>query len=123
MNEATQVQPLSGKGIVVTRPAHQAAHLAELIRAAGGRAILFPVIEIVEVGDLQPLLALIDRLDEFDLAIFISPNAVNKAMNLIKARRALPTHLQLAAIGRSGVRELRHFGVPTVIAPAARAAP
>ena len=120
MSEATQVQPLSGKGIVVTRPAHQAAHLAELIRAAGGRAILFPVIEIVEVEDLQPLLALIDRLDEFDLAIFISPNAVNKAMNLIKARRALPTHLQLAAIGRSGVRELRHFGVPTVIAPAAR---
>ena len=120
MNEATQVQPLSGKGIVVTRPAHQAAHLAELIRAAGGRAILFPVIEIVEVGDLQPLLALIDRLDEFDLAIFISPNAVNKAMNLIKARRALPAHLQLAAIGASSVRELRHFGVPTVIAPAAR---
>ena len=75
---------------------------------------------IVEVGELQPLLALIDRLDEFDLAIFISPNAVNKAMNLIKARRALPPHLQLAAIGRSGVRELRHFGVPSVIAPAAR---
>ena len=120
MSEATNVQPLSGKGIVVTRPAHQAAHLAEMIRAAGGRAILFPVIEIVEVGDLQPLLALIDRLDEFDLAIFISPNAVNKAMNLIKARRALPPHLQLAAIGRSGVRELRHFGVPSVIAPAAR---
>jgi uroporphyrinogen-III synthase len=63
---------------------------------------------------------LIDRLDEFDLAIFISPNAVNKAMNLIKARRALPTHLQLAAIGRSGVRELRHFGITAVIAPAAR---
>ncbi|MEK7231759.1 MAG: uroporphyrinogen-III synthase [Pseudomonadota bacterium] len=120
MSEATNVQPLSGKGIVVTRPAHQAAHLAELIRAAGGRAILFPVIEIVEVGDLQPLLALIDRLDEFDLAIFISPNAVNKAMNLIKARRALPPHLQLAAIGRSGVRELRHFGITAVIAPAAR---
>ena len=120
MSEARKDQPLSGKGIVVTRPAHQAAHLAELIRAAGGRAILFPVIEIVEVGDLQPLLALIDRLDEFDLAIFISPNAVNKAMNLIKARRALPPHLQLAAIGRSGVRELRHFGITAVIAPAAR---
>lgn len=120
MSKATQDQPLSGKGIVVTRPAHQAAHLAELIRAAGGRAILFPVIEIVEVEDLQPLLALIDRLDEFAIAIFISPNAVNKAMNLINARRALPPHLQLAAIGRSGVRELEHFGITAVIAPAAR---
>ena len=118
--EGDKRRPLEGRGILVTRPAHQAAHLAELIGAAGGRAILFPVIEIVEVGDLQPLLALIDRLDEFDLAIFISPNAVNKAMNLIKARRELPPHLQLAAIGRSGVRELRHFGITTVIAPAAR---
>jgi len=118
--EGDKRRPLEGRGILVTRPAHQAADLAELIGAAGGRAILFPVIEIVEVGDLQPLLALIDRLDEFDLAIFISPNAVNKAMNLIKARRELPPHLQLAAIGRSGVRELRHFGITTVIAPAAR---
>ena len=120
MSAAKQDRPLAGKGIVVTRPVHQAAHLAELIRAAGGRTVLFPVIEIVEVENLQPLLAVIDRLDEFDLAIFISSNAVNKAMNLIKSRRALPPHLQLAAIGASSVRELRHFGVPAVIAPVAR---
>lgn len=113
-------RPLAGRGIVVTRPAHQAAPLADLIGAAGGKAILFPVIEIVEVGDLQPLLALIDRLEGFDLAIFISPNAVNQAMNLIKARRELPPRLLLAAVGRSGVRELRHFGITAVIAPAAR---
>ncbi|MBI4192485.1 MAG: uroporphyrinogen-III synthase [Betaproteobacteria bacterium] len=117
MNEAER-RPLAGRGIVVTRPAHQAAHLAELIRAAGGNPILFPVIEIVEVGDLQPLLALIDRLDEFDIAIFISPNAVNKAMNLIKARRALPPRLKFAAIGRGSVKELKRFGLTDVIAPA-----
>jgi uroporphyrinogen-III synthase len=111
-------KPLAGKGIVVTRPAHQATHLAELIRAAGGKPILFPVIEIVAVDDLQPLIALIDRLDEFDLAVFISPNAVNKAMNLIKARRALPPRLKFAAIGRGSVRELKHFGLTDVIAPA-----
>ena len=112
------MKPLAGRGIVITRPAHQAARLAELIRAAGGAPILFPVIEIVEVDDLRPLLALIDRLDEFDLAIFISPNAVNKAVNLIKARRALPPRLKLAAIGRGSVRELKHFGLTGVIAPA-----
>ena len=118
MSEATKGGPLSGKGIVVTRPAHQAAHLAELIRAAGGSPILFPVIEIAAVDDPQPLLALIDRLDEFDLAIFVSPNAVNMAMTLVKARRALPPHLGFAAIGRSSVRELGHFGLTGVIAPA-----
>ncbi len=110
-------KPLAGKGIVVTRPAHQAEHLAGLISTAGGNAILFPTIEIVAVEDQGPLTALIDRLDEFDIAIFISPNAVNQAMKLIKARRELPPHLKLATIGRGSVRELERYGVTQVIAP------
>ena len=112
--------PLAGRGIVVTRPARQAEGLASLIRAAGGNAVLFPVLEIRDVEDLKPLLQLIDRLDEFDLAIFISPNAVNKAMYLITARRALPAKLAIAAIGRGSVKELGRFGVTKVIAPGGR---
>lgn len=109
--------PLAGRGIVITRPAHQAQPLADLIRAAGGNPILFPVLEILDAADLRPLNALIDRLDEFDLAIFISPNAVNKAMNLIAARRGLPSRLRAVAIGRGSVKELRRFGISDVIAP------
>ena len=67
--------PLAGLGILVTRPAHQSEHLANLILQAGGNPVLFPALEIVDVADLQPLNALIDQLDHFDLAIFISPNA------------------------------------------------
>jgi len=111
---------LAGRGIVITRPAHQAQPLADLIRAAGGNPILFPVLEILDAGDLKPLNALIDRLDDFDLAIFISPNAVNKAMNLITARRALPPGLKVAAIGRGSIRELRHFGVTDAVVPSAK---
>lgn len=111
---------LNGRGVLVTRPAHQAAHLAELIVAAAGKPVLFPVLEILDAADLQPLYALIDRLDSFDLAIFISPNAVNKAMNLIKSRRELPATLKIAAIGRGSSKELKHFGVTGIIAPSAR---
>ena len=118
MSEAKIDRPLSGKGVVVTRPAHQAAELAELIAAAGGNAILFPTIEIVAVCDPQPLTALIDRLDAFDIAIFISPNAASRAMRLIKARRELPPRLELATIGRGGMRELERYGLTRVIAPA-----
>lgn len=110
--------PLAGRGIVITRPVHQAQPIAGMIRAAGGRAILFPVLEILDADDLNPLNALIDRLDAFDLAIFISPNAVNRTMNLIAARRALPVRLKIAAIGRGSVKALGHFGVTDVIAPA-----
>ena len=111
-------KPLAGKGIVVTRPAQQAGHLAGLITAAGGNAILFPTIEIAALQDQRLLIALIDRLDEFDMAVFISPNAVNEAMKLIQARRELPSHLKLATIGRGGVRELERYGIAQVIAPA-----
>lgn len=111
---------LNGRGVLVTRPAHQAAHLAELIVAQAGKPVLFPVLEILDAADLQPLYALIDRLDSFDLAIFISPNAVNKAMNLIKSRRELPATLKIAAIGRGSSKELKHFGVTEIIAPSAR---
>ncbi len=109
---------LAGRGVVVTRPAHQAGHLADSINREGGRVILFPVIEIAAVDDVRPVHALIDRLDEFALAIFVSPNAVARALSLIQARRTLPARLVFAAVGRGSVDELRRFGVTEVAAPA-----
>jgi uroporphyrinogen-III synthase len=111
--------PLAGRGIVVTRPAQQAQTLAALIRAAGGRALLFPVIEIADVADAQPLRAVLDRLDRFDLAIFVSPNAVDTGMKLI-ATKPLPPRLKIAAIGGGSAKALARFGVQEVIAPARR---
>lgn len=113
-------RPLVGRGIAVTRPLDQAERLAELIRAAGGVPIVCPALEIRDVADLAPLAALIDRLDAFDLAVFISPTAVQKAMNLIRARRELPARLRVAAVGKGSARELRKFGVAEVLAPAGR---
>ncbi len=118
MSEASKGKPLAGKVIVVTRPAHQAAHLADMISAEEGDALLFPAIEIADIEDKESLYALIDRLDAFEWAIFVSPNAVQKALNLIKTRRALPPQLRFAAVGRGSVRELEHYGVTGVVAPA-----
>lgn len=111
------MRPLQGVGVLVTRPAHQAEGLCALIEAEGGRALRFPVLEILDPVDSEPLLALIDRLEEFDMALFISPNAVNKALNLIKARREFPAHLKIVAIGKGSARELERFGHPADIYP------
>ena len=108
---------LARRRIVVTRPAGQAQHLAGLIRAAGGEAVLFPVLEIRDAEDLRPLHALIDRLDAFDLAIFVSANAVQKALALINARRAWPPGLRVATVGRGSERELARYGFSAVIVP------
>ena len=120
MSGATNSKPLAGKGVVVTRPAHQAQALVRLIEAAGGNAILFPAIEICDVADLGPFTRIIDRLDEYDLAVFISPNAIERALRLIQARRKVPPRLKIAAIGAGSVRALERHGVTGVIAPQGR---
>ena len=112
--------PLAGRHVVVTRPAGQASHLAEALAALGARPVLFPVLEIVDVPDLKPLLDLAIRLDEFDLAVFISPNAVNKALNVILSRRAWPAGLAVATMGKSSERELARYGIADIIAPQGR---
>lgn len=108
---------LQGRGIVITRPAHQAARLAELIREQGGNPILFPVIEIRDIDDTAALDDVIRHLDDFDLAVFISPNAAVKGWAAIQSRRAVPAQLVIAAIGRASARELRRLGAAAVIAP------
>lgn len=114
------MSPLENVGVVVTRPAHQAGHLAELIERAGGRAILFPALEIFDVQDTGPLSEVIDRLEQFDLAVFISPNAVNKAMNRVRAKRTWPQGLRCAAVGKGSGKELERFGCGEVIVPQGR---
>lgn len=109
--------PLAGRGILITRPAHQAGPLAALIHAAGGRPVIFPALAILDPADPQPLLDAIARLESYDLAIFISPNAVTRVMERMAGRRAWPADLRVAAIGKGGVRELERHGIREVIAP------
>ena len=111
---------LAGVRVLVTRPRDQAENLAHLIESCGGEAIRFPVIEITEPQDTQALFAVIGRLKDFALAVFISPNAVNRAMNLILARGGLPPTLRVACVGRGSARELKHFGIENIIVPPGR---
>lgn len=108
---------LAMRTIVVTRPAHQASTLAAMIEQAGGRALLFPVIGISDIEDTRAFDALSERLATFQWAVFVSPNAVQKALGRITARRSLPPTLKFAAVGRGTVKALAKFGVHEVTAP------
>lgn len=109
--------PLSGLSIVVTRPREQAVQLAQRIEQAGGHPVLFPLLEISPPEDAQPLRDAIARLAEFDLAIFISPNAVRYGMQAVQSAGALPQQLKIATVGQGSARALRELGVGQVIAP------
>ena len=108
---------LAGRRIVLTRPAGQAGQLAALLSAAGGEPVLFPTLEILDTENAEPLIALVDRLETFDLAVFISANAVNKALALVQSRRSWPPGLRVAAVGRASASALQRHGFPTVIVP------
>jgi uroporphyrinogen-III synthase len=116
--------PLARKRVLVTRPREQATPLSALILEAGGEPILFPAIEILNPTDPNRFHGIADRLEQFHLAIFISPTAVQKAFELLQARhpgRRWPDHLRVAAIGSGSARELERQGFKSVIVPAGEA--
>lgn len=108
---------LSGCNIVVTRPRDQAVSLARRIVENGGNSILFPLLEINPVADPLPLRQLVARLAQFNLAIFISPNAVRYGMGAIQAAGILPALLKIATVGQGSAKALRALGVTEILAP------
>jgi len=102
---------------MVTRPLELAGRLAALIAKAGGEPLLFPTIEIRDPEDPAPARALLGRLQEFDMALFVSPSAVRKALELA-AGRAWP---RVAAVGDGTRRALEQRGFRDVIAPSGQA--
>ena len=67
--------PLTGTGVLVTRPRTQAIELADAIERQGGQAFCFPVIEIV-ARDPNAIRDDLNEQTSPDITIFISRNAV-----------------------------------------------
>ena len=112
--------PLAGRGIVITRPDRQAAGLAALIDAAGGHALRYATIEIEPLRTAR-LDALLGRLADYDVLVFISRNAVEQGLARIResgmALSPVPGRPVVAAIGAGTRRALETEGFATVIAP------
>jgi uroporphyrinogen-III synthase len=113
----SESQTLTGKRIVVTRPAEQAERLAREIEARGGHAVRFPVLAIFDADDPRPLQEAAARIDEFDCAVFVSPNAAEKALAAITAHRPWPGHVAAAAMGETSARTIARFGVTRIVTP------
>jgi len=105
------------KRILVTRPAGQADRLCAMIEAAGFEAVRLPAIEIHEPEDLPLLQSMVAELDRFDLAVFVSANAVHKGMEFILARRQWPAGVRLASVGPTSSRAIEHYGLSVDYVP------
>lgn len=114
------VGTLAGLHVVVTRPAAQAEPFCAMLADAGSRVTRFPVIEIQGPNDPGRLGAVLDALDDFDIAVFVSANAVQRILPAALARGSWPAGLHVAAIGARTALELARRGQPADIVPASR---
>jgi len=115
---------LRGAGILITRPARQAAALAREIALLDGRPIVFPAIVILPPEDASALARAQRELAGYDYAVFVSANAVEYGVGdptawpakLIAFAPGPGTAAALAAVGVTaagiaarGIQARRHF--------------
>ena len=105
--------PLKDKWVVVTRPSHQSEPFQEKLRSAGANVISFPLLAISPSSDQTLAKQQLEKINDYDLIIFVSANAVKQFLKL------LPKHLPLAsmstlkitAVGKKTAEELTQQGI------------
>ncbi len=101
-------RPLDPLTILITRPKQQAASLQQNIETLGGKVLLLPTITIVATTQLPSLQHCLADLAQFDIAIFISANAVHHSVPHWPSQ---PAHLQSIAVGPATAAALAEFGI------------
>ena len=93
---------LAGVGVLVTRPKHQSDALIDAIKECGGRPVRFATIEIVALGAAS-VAAKLEKLAAPEIAIFVSPNAVQHGLQYAEeARIAVVGPATAAAVEAAG---------------------
>jgi len=104
---------LAGVRVMVTRPRGQSADLCRALQNAGATTMAFPVLEIAPVPAQLPATVLAASAS----VIFVSANAVEHGVPLIRRAGGLPDGAQIIAIGRATAAALRSAGYANVVSP------
>jgi len=75
---------LAGIGVVVTRPRAAAEALAAPLLREGARVWQLPALGIEDLEPSAALARLLANLAQFDMAIFVSANAVDKGLAAVR---------------------------------------
>ncbi|WP_269531294.1 fused uroporphyrinogen-III synthase HemD/membrane protein HemX [Chitinimonas sp. BJYL2] len=108
---------LAHRRFLVTRPANQSAQLARLLREAGAEPLLAPMIVINDPASPAELDAVLTRLGDYDLAVFVSPSALDEVGRRVSA---WPPELAVAVVGPASRERAVELGMLEVISPGER---
>jgi uroporphyrinogen III methyltransferase/synthase len=105
---------LTGKTVVITRAASQAAELRSRLEDLGANVIECPTIQIVPPKSWKPVDEAIRRLDTYQWILFTSANAVEQFMDRMGTRR--PT-IPIAVVGSATATKLNEWGLTPSLIP------
>ena len=94
--------------VLITRPEEQAPETAELVRAAGGTALVHPCLRLAPPDDPRPLDQALHELGRFTWVALASANA---ARLVAPALLACPARPLLAAVGPRTAASLEELGL------------
>ncbi len=104
------VGALSGRRVIVTRPAGQAASLCSTLAERGAEVLALPAIEIQPVANGEAAQGALAAIAPEDWVIFVSRNAVEQALALWPLPR-WPAGLRTAAVGKGTAAALAACGL------------
>lgn len=109
--------PLSGFGVLVTRPLHQSQGLQRMLERMGARVFQHPLLRISSPFDPNAAQSALARIDGSDIVIVASANAVRAAVTLLPE---VASHLRqplIACLGIATAKALQGIGVSVDIIP------
>lgn len=107
---------MNGLRVLVTRPAHQSANIVNNIKEIGALPICFPTIAIEPSNHCQNSIDISNTLNQFDIALFVSQNAVQFGLKNININN-IPKSLKFGVIGKGSLNSLKEFGINSQAIP------
>ena len=117
----TKMHLLKGLNVLITRPEGQGRSLGDKVLASGGKPVFFPLLRITPLQDEQSLQVareIVKNLDNYDMTIFISSNAVKFGLQLIDQYwPEFPQDLTVFAIGPVTAKSLSSINTTVHCSP------
>ncbi len=104
--------PLHNITLWLTRPAGQAKNLTKLLEAEGANVFHLPLIQIEAIPQNKKIENKIKKLNQYDMAFFISTNAAQFGMELIETYfSSLPKEVKYFCPGPATASILQSYGL------------
>ncbi len=113
-------KPLSGRGVVITRPHHLQGGFREKILELGGEPVSVPAVKVLPPRDYSLLDGYVKEVNKFNWIIFTSINGVEYFFNRLKVREIDFRELKgvkLAAIGPKTGEAIKNLGLKVEFQP------